>query len=209
MTTENRNLPRSISLPEPETKSDISLEEVLVRRRSVREFKADPITLSQLSQLLWSAQGVTGAYDHKRTPPSAGALHPLETYIIVGDVDGVDGGIYQYTPGEHSLAMIDERDVRLELGKAAVNQTWLADAAVVFVFAAIYERTTVKYGERGTRYVHMDVGFAAENLHLQAVAQGMGTVVIGAFVDDEVHDVLGLAPEERPLLILPIGWPGN
>lgn len=203
------NISKSISLPEPVTNSDNSLEDLLRRRRSVRDFIKRPISRTQLSQLLWSAQGVTGHSDHKRTSPSAGALHPLETYVIVGNVDGVFPGIYRYTPGEHTLAMVDDRDARLALGRAAANQTWLADASVVFVFAAIYERTTGKYGERGVRYVHMDSGFAAENLHLEAVALGLGTVVIGAFIDAEVHRVLQLTPEEHPLLILPVGWPGG
>jgi SagB-type dehydrogenase family enzyme len=105
--------------------------------------------------------------------------------------------------------MVSDRDVRLDLGRAAVNQTWLAEASAVFVFAAIYERTTRKYGERGVRYVHMDAGFAAENLHLQAVALGLGTVVMGAFVDDDVHRVMQLSADQHPLLILPVGWHGG
>jgi SagB-type dehydrogenase family enzyme len=173
----------------------------------VREFTDRPITQEHLSQLLWSSQGVTGQANHKRTPPSAGGLHPLETYVVIGNVDSLNQGIYRYTPGAHTLAMVSDIDVRLDLGRAAVNQTWLADASAVFVFSAVYERTTRKYGERGLRYVHMDAGFAAENLHLQAVALGLGTVVIGAFIDDEVHRVMQLNPDEQPLLILPIGWP--
>ncbi|MGB3713194.1 MAG: SagB/ThcOx family dehydrogenase [Candidatus Promineifilaceae bacterium] len=172
----------------------------------MREFIERPISRAQLSQLLWSAQGVTGQANHKRTPPSAGALHPLETYVVIGNVDSINHGIYRYAPGDHTLLMVSDIDVRVDLGRAAVNQTWLADASAVFVFAAIYERTTRKYGERGVRYVHMDAGFAAENLHLQAVALGLGTVVIGAFVDDEVHRVMQLTPDEQPLLILPVGW---
>jgi SagB-type dehydrogenase family enzyme len=195
-----------ISLPSPELKGSCSLEECLQKRRSVREFSRRSISSAQLSQLLWSAQGITGHADRKRTPPSAGGLHPLETYVVVGNVDGLEPGIYKYTAGIHALAQSDDTDVRQAIGIAALNQTWLADAPVAFVFAAIYERTTGKYGDRGMRYVHMDVGFAAENLHLQVVALGMSTVVIGAFDDDEVHQVMGLSSEERPQLIMPVGW---
>jgi len=196
-----------ISLPAPFIEGDTSLEACLQRRRSVREFAHRPLSGAQLSQLLWSVQGITGHANHKRTPPSAGGLHPFETYIAIGNVDGFAPGFYRYATDSHSLSLVIDEDVRLALGKGAVNQTWLADASVVFVFAAVYERTTTKYGERGVRYVHMDAGFAAENLHLQAVALGLGTVVIGAFVDDEVHLVMRLTPDERPLLILPVGWP--
>lgn len=189
------------------TEGNLSLEEILVRRRSVREYVNRPISTVQLSQLLWSAQGVTGHAEHKRTPPSAGALHPLETYAVVGNVDSLNKGIYRYSPAKHALTLVDNGDFLPALGRAAVNQSWLAEGSVVIVFTAIYERTTQKYGDRGVRYVHMDVGFAAENLHLQAVALGLSTVVIGAFVDDEVHRVMQLAPDEHPLLILPVGWP--
>jgi SagB-type dehydrogenase family enzyme len=198
---------QKIELPAPEFNGSHSLEECLKSRRSVREFSQESISSAQLSQLLWSAQGVTGHVDRKRTPPSAGGLHPLETYVVVGDVDGLKPGIYRYSHSTHTLKQVGDTDVRQALGRAAVNQIWLANAAVSFVFAAIYERTTGKYGDRGMRYVHMDVGFAAENLHLQAVALGMGTVVIGAFDDDEVHHVMGLSSEERPQLIMPVGWP--
>ena len=207
MTHQNPSNHKLVSLPEPNTVGDGSLEEAMLRRRSVREFTDRPITQEHLSQLLWSAQGVTGQANHKRTPPSAGGLCPLETNVVIGSVDSLNQGIYRYAPGAHTLEMVSDMDVRMALGRAAVNQTWLADASAVFVFSAVYERTTRKYGERGLRYVHMDAGFAAENLHLQAVALGLGTVVIGAFIDDEVHRVMRLNPDEQPLLILPIGWP--
>ena len=197
---------KNISLPPPEIVGNSSLEECLVKRRSVREFSRRSISLAQLSQLLWSAQGITGHADRKRTPPSAGGLHPLETYVVVGNVDGLEPGIYKYADVRPMLSQLDDTDVRQAIGIAALNQTWLADAPVAFVFAAIYERTTNKYGDRGIRYVHMDAGVAAENLHLQVVALGMGTVVIGAFDDDEVHKVMGLPSEERPQLIMPVGW---
>jgi SagB-type dehydrogenase family enzyme len=181
------------------------LEQALQGRRSVREFLDETISLAELGQLLWAAQGITGLYDYKRAAPSAGGLCPLETYVLAGNVDGLARGLYKYQAKGHGLVIVSDRDVRFELGRAAVDQTWLADGAAVFLFAAVYERTTGKYRDRGFRYVHMDVAFAAENLHLQAAALGLGTVVMGAFDDDKVHQVVGLAPDERPLLIMPVG----
>jgi SagB-type dehydrogenase family enzyme len=194
-----------IKLPAPHLSSDFSLETALKKRRSLREFGRRPVSLDQVSQLAWAAQGISGQKPYKRTAPSAGGRCPLELYLLAGEVDGVLPGIYRYQAVDHSLTRLDDRDKRQALGHAAAEQTWLADAPVVFLFAAIYERTKSKYGQRGVRYVHMDVAFAAENLHLQAVALGLGTVVMGAFDDDAVHGVMGLPEEERPLLIMPVG----
>ena len=206
MAQPTKNAELTIKLPTPENTPGMSLVECMAKRRSVRDFSQDALSLMQLSQLLWAAQGVTGYADHKRTPPSAGALHPLETYVAVGNVDRLAPGLYHYDPKDHSIAQVLNSDIRAALGQAALSQNWLADAAVSVIFSAVFDRTTRKYGRRGIRYVHMDSGFAAENLHLQAVALGMGTVVIGAFDDDEVSQVLRLPTSEQPLLILPIGW---
>ena len=203
MTTVTKN--ETIKLPEADLDGDMSLEAAMQKRRSVREYGGRPLTMAEVGQLLWAAQGVSGPRSYKRTAPSAGGLCPLELYVLIGEVEGIATGLYRYQAGEHSLIRMHGRDLRRELGRAAVEQMWSAEAAVVFVFAAVYERTTVKYGERGVRYVHMDVGFASENLHLQAVALGLGTVVMGAFVDAQVHEVMGLAEEERPLIIMPVG----
>ena len=129
----------------------------------------------------------------------------MELYVLIGEVPGLEPGLYRYMAGEHALVFLNNQDHRFELGQAAVGQTWLAKAAVVFVFAAVYERTTVKYGDRGFRYVHMDVAYASENLHLQAVALNLGTVVMGAFHDDKVQKVIGAGEDEEPLAIMPVG----
>jgi SagB-type dehydrogenase family enzyme len=195
-----------ISLPEPQTEGGTSLTEAIFRRRSVREYVRRPISADQLSQLLWSVQGITGSSHYKRTPPSAGALHPFEIYVVIGEVTAIPSGVYRYLPVDHAIKKTGVGDIRLALGRAALDQTWLAGGSVVLVLAAVYERTTGKYGKRGIRYVHMDAGFAAENLHLQAVALGLASVVIGAFDDAEVHRVVDMDDDERPLLILPVGF---
>jgi len=193
-----------IKLPSPRYNSDVSIEQALLKRRSVRKYKAEPLTIAEVSQLLWSAQGITNPSGF-RTAPSAGALYPLEVYLVVGEVKGLSQGIYKYLPKQHELLKIKDGDARRELAIAALGQSWVKDAAVDIVFAAVYERVTRKYGKRGIRYVHMEVGHAAENIYLQAVSLKLGTVVVGAFEDEKVKKILNMAESEQPLYIMPIG----
>jgi len=193
-----------IRLPEPRYDSDISLEQSLVQRRSIRSYKAEPLGLQEVSQLLWSAQGVTDPRGF-RTAPSAGALYPLELYVVVGHVQGLSSGVYRYKPQEHRLLNVMDGDRRAELAQAVWGQVWVKEGAVVFVFTAVYERTAIKYGDRGVRYVHIEVGHAAQNLCLQATAMGLGAVTVGAFDDGQVAELLKLPAAEHPLYIIPVG----
>jgi SagB-type dehydrogenase family enzyme len=194
----------SIKLPEPELTGELSVELLLQQRRSVRSYKKAALNVAEVGQLLWSAQGVSGPRGY-RTAPSAGALYPLELFVVVGDVNDLSPGIYQYNSEEHSLLKTADGDMRKLLQKAALKQTCIGEAAIIFVFTAIYHRTTWKYGKRGKRYVHMEVGHAGQNLFLQAEALGLGTVVVGAFDDDEVRDVLNLDNNMHPLSLMPVG----
>jgi SagB-type dehydrogenase family enzyme len=200
--------PGTISLPSPAGAVTEPLPRLLMQRRSVRSFSPAPLSVAQVGQLLWAAQGITHS-EGLRTAPSAGALYPLELYAVVGAVDGLTPGIYHYRPDGHRIIKMVDGDRRGELARAAHGQSWLAEAAVVIAFGAIYERTTHKYGERGVRYVHMEVGYAGENLHLQASALGLGTTVVGAFDDDTVSSVLGLPASTRPLALMPVGYPAD
>lgn len=193
-----------IPLPAPGHDGDLAVETALLRRRSVRAFAGGRVTLAEVSQLLWAAQGVTHASGF-RTAPSAGALYPLSLYMAAGEVESVAAGIYRYRPADHSLARIGDGDRRTELAAAALGQMWIAEAAVALVVAARYSRTTGKYGDRGIRYVHMETGHAAQNVYLQAVALGLGTTVVGAFDDAAVKTVVGLERQEQALALLPIG----
>ena len=195
-----------IALPDPIDEGGLSVEAALQKRRSIRDFARSPIALQNLAQLLWAAQGVTPR-EGFRTAPSAGALYPLELYVVAGDVSSLAPGVYRYRPDQHRLLPVVSGDRRQELAAAALHQTWIADAPVVVVVTAVFGRTKTKYGGRGTRYVHIEAGHAAENLCLQAVSLGLGTTVVGAFSDDGVTRLLGLA-EERPLLLIPVGHPG-
>ena len=155
------------------------------------------------------AAAVTGlkctVYWVRRTAPSAGALYPLEVYLAVGNVDGIGKGIYKYKPHEHGLVKIADRDVRDKLNRAAVGQSWVAYNAVVLVLAAVFERTTSKYGQRGKRYEHIEVGHVAQNVYLQVVSLNLGTVIVGAFQDDEVKKIMMMEKLENPMCIMPIG----
>ena len=194
-----------IELPEPQRTGTIPVEQALQSRRSVRTFNSQPLTCDEVSQLLWAAQGVTGA--PFRTAPSAGALYPLEVYVAVGNVEGLDAGVYRYHPAANSLSEVREGDVLRSLSRAAYWQKWAGAGAIAIVFSAVYERTTRKYGERGIRYVHMESGHAAQNVYLQAEALGLATVVVGAFMDSWVKRVLHMKEDEHPLSIMPVGKP--
>ncbi len=176
----------------------------MVQRRSVRDYTGEPVTLQELSQLLWAAQGITD-YRGFRTAPSAGALYPLEIYVVAGNVQDLVPGVYRYKPHEHELVQLMEGDKRDELAGAALGQSFVKEGALVIVFTAIYERTTVKYGERGIRYVHMEAGHAAQNLCLQVTAMQLGVVTVGAFHDEQVVKLLNLPDNEHPLYIIPVG----
>ena len=193
-----------IKLPNPELTGKQSVELLLQQRRSVRAYQKSSLNLAEVGQLLWSAQGISDTRG-LRTAPSAGALYPLKLFVVVGDVYELSSGIYQYNPEEHSLLKTANGDLRKLLQKAALNQSCIGDAAIIFVFTAIYQRTTWKYGERGVRYVHMEVGHAGQNLFLQAEALHLGTVVVGAFDDDGVREVLKLDSGIQPLSLMPVG----
>ena len=193
-----------IDLPQPRFDSNISLEQALLQRRSVRDYTGEPLTFQEVSQLLWAAQGITDPIGF-RTAPSAGGTYPLEIYLVVGDVKDFHAGIYRYQPVGHKLIKILDGDMTMELYTAALEQVWVKEGAINIVITAVYERTTGKYGERGIRYVHMEAGHAAQNVYLQAVALNLGTVSIGAFHDNLVKEILNLDQQEEPLYIMPVG----
>lgn len=196
-----------VILPEPRIKGDVSVEEAIFKRRSTRRYKQGHLTLYEVSQLLWASVGKTvdGVTGPTRAYPSAGASHPLEAYLVVGDVEGLSSGVYRYNWQDHSLSLVIEGDVREDLTAAALRQTMIREAPASIVFTAIFPRTTSRYGPRGeVRYVPMDAGAAFQNVHLQAQALGLGTVIIGAFSDEGVKEVLNLN-DEIPLGIMPVG----
>lgn len=193
-----------IRLPKTAPSLGHPLEQLLAQRRTHRAYSGQPVSLAKVACLLWAAQGITDPSGF-RTAPSAGALYPLEVYLLAGVVTGLEPGIYHYQPKADGIRMVATGDRRAELAAAALHQDWLMDAALTLVFAARYERTTWKYGRRGIQYVHIEVGHAAQNVQLMAVSLGLGTAVVGAFDDGRVASLMGMPAEETPLYLLPVG----
>ncbi len=189
-----------VALPPPRTEGAVSLEAAIAGRRSVRAFSDRALSLEEVGQLAWAAQGVTDPRG-LRAVPSAGALYPLELYLVLPD------GLYHYVPADHSLMRLSTEDLREGLYEAGVRQDALREAPAIFVFTAVVARTEGRYGNRAERYVHMEVGHAAQNLALQAVALGLGSVPIGALDDGGVQALLGLPEDHAPLYLVPVGYP--
>ena len=197
-----------IKLQAPIAHGKLSLEQAISKRRSVRRFQDEPLTLEQLSQLLWAAQGTTGT-GGKRAAPSAGATYPLEVFVVIGQngIRSLGAGIYHYDVGNHSISLHQLGDFRQKLADTALGQSTIARCPVDMVICAIHPRTAYRYGHRGERYVHMEAGHVGQNVALQAVALGLGTVMVGAFEDEGMRKVLKLEEQFRPLYVIPIGKP--
>ncbi len=189
---------RTISLPDPVHRGKMPLEEAIAKRESVRNFNATPLKDTEISQLLWAAQGITRSWGG-RASPSAGALYPLEIYLVLED------GLFHYNPRHHQLLRLSEEDLRGILASAALGQNCVRNAPATVVISAVFERIERKYGNRGERYVKIEVGHAAQNVLLQAVSLGLGAVPIGAFQDDRVQKALRLPADHVPLYLIPVG----
>jgi SagB-type dehydrogenase family enzyme len=203
-----------IDLPAPRIEGTVSVEAALQNRRSIRAYGPTPLTLAEVSQLLWAAYGITQTREGApaflrggfRTAPSAGARYPLDLYIAAFNVTGLPAGIYWYDSEKHQLMRTVEGDRRKEVSEAAFNQGMFQTASAAIVYSAVYERSMVKYGQRGRdRYVCMDLGHSAENIYLQAYALKIGTVAVGAFTDLWLKKACGMTRPEEPLYIMPLG----
>jgi len=191
-----------IKLPDPVKDSKFSVERAINERRSIRTYKDAPLTLKEVSQLLWASQGTVAS--GRRAAPSAGATYPLEIFFVAGNVEGLKQGLYRYKNKEHSLELIREGDFRKPISDRALRQDMILKAPATIVVSAVFDRTRARYGARAERYVHMEAGHVGENIMLQATALGLGTVPVGAFIDSEVKSVLGI--KEDPLYLFPVGW---
>jgi len=186
-----------IKLPLPQF-TNASLEECIQKRRSIRSFKDKELTEQEISNILWSAQGITDSINGFRAVPSAGATYPLEIFVAKKD------GVFRYIPSGHKLKKELDGDLRREIARAALNQNFIANAGIVIIITAVIERTSWRYGERAIRYINNEVGHCAQNIHLEAVALGLGSVPVGAFDDGALKKILKLK-EEEPLYIIPVG----
>lgn len=192
-----------IPLPKPDF-TGLPFEEGLKKRRSARSYTDQPITLSELSQLLYAAQGSTGYEDGfaLRAAPSAGALYPFEIYAVVMQVKGLKPGIYHYLTKSHTLEQVKTGVFKGKLIEASLGQEMVGQAAVTFILTSISDRTTYKYGERGYRYVYIEAGHISQNIFLQSVSLGLGSVCVGAFFDDKINDLIGVDGHKETAIYL-------
>lgn len=201
----------TINLPDPVFIGEMSVEQSLKDRRSMRNFKDKTLCLQHVSQVLWSAYGVSDAesFSHikLKTAPSAGATYPLEIYLMAGNVEGLIPGLYKYHPEENKLSLYLKGDIRSRIAKACLDQRMLKDAPATIIYNVVFERTTQRYGQRGyERYVYMDIGHSAQNIYLQTTALGMATCAIGAFEDDKLTSVIKPPDNEVVMYLMPFGY---
>ena len=200
-----------IRLPKPKFTGKVPLETAILKKKSVRGFAGSAISMEDLSQLLWSANGnlpadaISGATT--KVFPSAGGIYPLEIFAVTGaeTVAGLPAGVFQYKPETNSILMINPGDHRSMLGRAALGQMWIASAPVIIVVGANFNRMTARYGNRGLNYVFMESGASTQNIYLQAEALGLKVGSVGAFQDSQVTAVLKAPADVNPLMLIPVG----
>jgi len=193
-----------IKLPEPRTEGNFSLEKALKERRSIREFGNESLTLDQVSQLLWAAQGITDDKGH-RTAPSGMEAYPLEVYLVTGNISGLQAGVYHFVPKGQYLEPLMQGDLRAEFVDQAVGQGFVKTAPSIFVITAVPERMIRIAGPGSVKFVYIEAGLAAENFMLEAVSLGLGSTYVGGFDANKTEQFLGLASDEEPMAVLPVG----
>jgi len=201
----------TFELPPATVTSNMSVDQAIKSRRSVRTYSTTSLTLQDVSQLLWASQGITDSERNYRTAPSAGHVFPMEIYLVTGNnsVQGLGAGIYHYNPFNNTLEKIAEGDQRYNLSQAAHQQKWVETAPISLVITGNYQKMKEKYPDEriSTRFVDIEAGHIGENIYLEAVAHGMGTVAIGSFYDDQMINLLKLPSTETPIYIYPVGYP--
>jgi SagB-type dehydrogenase family enzyme len=197
-----------ILLPSPTLKGSVSVEEAINMRRTKREFSEGSLTIEEWGQILWAAQGITLNGDmKKRTAPSAGALYPLDIYLVLSKsaMGPLKAGVFHYLPLKHALKPISDKDFTKEVAKISLYQYWMAETPGMILITAEYSRITGKYGDRGIRYAHIEAGHVAQNCFLQAESLKLNLGIVGAFEDENLIDLLPIPKRHEPILILPIG----
>lgn len=200
-----------MKLPQPRSAGAISVEQAIEQRRTVRSFSRRTLDENQLSQLLWAAQGVTGRGGFKRAAPSAGALYPMDIYAVTGmrSVGQMAAGVYRFEPVDHAVFLVKQLDAREAVARACLSQMWMAEAPLYLVITAEYHRMTGKYGDRGIRYAMIEAGHIAQNIFLQAEALDLKAGIVGAYHDEKLGEVMNLPRTHEPLLVMPVGHPGD
>jgi SagB-type dehydrogenase family enzyme len=195
---------KKIPLEQVTDLSKMKLSEAIQKRKSIRDFSDKPISKKFLSHLLWASTGIQRieqGYEY-RTAPSAGALYPIETYLVVNNVESIEQGIYHYDIQNHQLEQLKQGDFGSDISNAALGQTMCHDAAVVFIWTAIFNRSKWKYDQRAFRYIYLDAGHIAENLALVSTALELGSCQVGALFDDEVNKLISIDGKEESVVYM-------
>jgi SagB-type dehydrogenase family enzyme len=197
-----------MKLPPPSWHGTVSIEQAIKQRRTTRSFTSRALSLNQLSQLLWSASGITEANGYKRAAPSAGALYPMDVYVVVGPncVPPIEAGVYHYVPGDHQLSEVSKGEMRSSVARAALSQMWMSDAPLTIVITAEYKRATVKYGQRGIKYALIEAGHIGQNIFLQAQSLDLEAGIVGAFHDAAIIEAIHIPAAHEPVLLMPVGY---
>ena len=195
-----------IELSDIDPLSDTSLHDILKKRKSIRDYQNKSLSREQLSYLLWASTGISrkeGSYEF-RTAPSAGALYPIETYLVVNNVEKVNPGVYHYNIKNHYLELLKKGDYAVETAKAALEQRMCIESSVVFIWTAIVQRMKWKYDQRAYRYIYLDAGHIAENLALAVTSLELGSCQIGALYDDEVNEIIGVDGTDESVIYMSV-----
>ncbi|THB77380.1 MAG: SagB/ThcOx family dehydrogenase [Desulfobacteraceae bacterium] len=197
-----------MKLPRAKQTGMVAVEQAIAQRRTVRSYQSKPLSLEQLAQLMWAAQGITGKSGFKRAAPSAGALYPMDLYVVADGacVEDLEAGVYHYEPAGHMLSPISDKSLLRDVARASLSQMWMATAPVNLLITAEYRRIEGKYGSRGERYAMIEAGHIGQNIFLQAEALGLKAGILGAFQDGEINRVLDLPHTHEPLIIMPVGY---
>ncbi len=193
--------PAVIRLPKPQTNGSFSLEQALANRRSVREFTDEPLTISQIGQLCWAAQGITEPNKAFRTAPSAGAVYPIQLYVLLPE------GLYVYLPEKHELSLVIGKDLRYSVFNSSFNQRVVQKAPCTFMITGNSKKVEAKYRNRGEKFTYIETGHIAQNIHLQAVTLGLGSVSIGIMDAKTIAQVCKLPENLDVLYLVPVGKP--
>jgi SagB-type dehydrogenase family enzyme len=195
---------KKIKLNKPNILTKKCLNDVLMNRKSIRDFSEKSVNIQELSYLLWASTGIQRkefGYDY-RTAPSAGALYPIETYLIINNVEDMPKGVYHYLIKDHSLEELKLGGYYFEIAKATLDQEMCATAGIVFIWTAIFNRSKCKYGQRAYRYIYLDAGHIAQNLILASTSLNLGSCPIAAFYDEEVNNIICVDGVEESVLYM-------
>lgn len=202
----NQSAMERIQLSKPLFESNVSVERAILNRRSLRDFINKPMSLDELSHLLYYSAGITDKRHGLRAAPSAGATYPIEIYPVINDVKMLSPGVYHYLVTTHELQLLNEGDFGHKVGEATLGQKFLAQANAVFLLSAVLHRTQQRYRERGQRYILIEAGHIAQNVCLVASAMGLGACSVGAFYDRDLNELLGLdGVKETTLYLTAVG----